>query len=218
MTFAERDDRPNIIVFGVGHSGTTLLAKMLFALGWNQGESPDAADEDYGEHRKIRECNRYVLEHKAIPPEAEAVLRDLKSPWAIKDPRFVITLSSWQPVFASGLGQLPVLLWSIKELEEVTRSHAIRGEMVNGKPGSHDHTVEELWQLAAEHYSNWPGAKLRLSYQQIAIAASLFLPNRTPGGPDLLRKKMREVARLEQSLAQSQALVASLRGNDKDNV
>jgi len=209
MTFAERDHRPNIIVFGVGHSGTTLLAKMLFALGWNQGESPDAADEDYGEHLKIRQCNRYVLEHKAIPPEAAAILRTLKCPWAIKDPRFVITLSSWQPVFASALEQLPVLLWVIKDLEEVAKSHAIRGEMIGDKPGSHNHTVVELWQLAMTHYADWPGPKLRLCYRQIAAATSLFLPNRTPGGPDLLRKKMHEVARLEQALAKSQAAVAS---------
>lgn len=215
MTVAERDDRPNIIVFGVGHSGTTLLAKMLFSLGWSQGESSDAADEEYGEHRAIRQCNRCVLEHQAIPPEAGSVLQALKSPWAIKDPRFVLTLPSWQPVFASVLGQLPMLLWIIKDLEEVKQSHAIRGEMLGDQPGSHQHTVDDLWQLAVTHYENWPGPKLRVCYRQIVAAATLWLPERAPGGPDLLRQRNREVAHLQEALAshasESQASISSLK-------
>ena len=43
-------ERPNVLVLGVGHSGTSILAKMLFAAGWQAGD----ADAEYGESVSIR--------------------------------------------------------------------------------------------------------------------------------------------------------------------
>lgn len=199
MTSAS-DDRPDIVVFGVGHSGTTLVASMLFALGWNRGATAHAADEEYCEHIEIRECNRHALAHGALPANAASVLAGLKTPWAIKDPRFVITLPLWQPLLGSRADRSIVLLWITKDLEQVKRSHELRGELHNGVAGSHGHTVDDLWQCAKTYYEQWPGPKVSLSYESLADAAQRFLPQRTPGGPDLLRQQITRATHLQEAV------------------
>jgi hypothetical protein len=174
------NDRPNIIVFGVGHSGTTILTRMLFRLGWSSGESLDAADAEFAEHIAIRDHNRHILQGNAMPAEAGDTLRALKAPWAIKDPRFVITLGDWLPLFVAEFQRLPALLWVVKEESRLRRSYETRGEFVRGMAGSHGHTVEELVQLATTHYDAWPGPKLRISYDDLADALALF---KSPSGP-----------------------------------
>lgn len=199
MTIAS-DDRPDIVVFGVGHSGTTLVTSMLFELGWNPGATADAADTEYCEHIEIREFNRHALLHGSLPANAASVLDGLKTPWAVKDPRFILTLPLWQPLLGSRGDRSVVLLWITKELEQVKQSHELRGELHNGVAGSHGHTVDDLWEFAKTNYEKWPGPKLSLSYQSIAEAAQQFLPQRTSGGPDLLRQQIARAIQLEQAL------------------
>ncbi len=87
--------KPCVVIMGVGHSGTSVLAKMLHAAGWEPGD----ADRPYGESFSIREINRQVQKTGVFPYEkAKAVLTNLPRPWAIKDPRFVMTLHHWLPV------------------------------------------------------------------------------------------------------------------------
>jgi hypothetical protein len=77
------DGRPNIVVLGVGNSGTTIVTKMLHALGWQAAD----ADETFGESVRLREIN----ESGDFSGAAE-YLAGLPQSWAIKDPRFVRTL------------------------------------------------------------------------------------------------------------------------------
>ena len=46
----EVDGRPNIVVLGVGNSGTTIVTKMLHALGWQATD----ADETFAESVRLR--------------------------------------------------------------------------------------------------------------------------------------------------------------------
>lgn len=46
------DGRPNIVVVGVGNSGTTIVTKMLHALGWQAAD----ADDTFGESVGLREA------------------------------------------------------------------------------------------------------------------------------------------------------------------
>jgi hypothetical protein len=174
MSVAGNDDRPNLVVFGVGHSGTTIVAKMLFALGWHAGEAADAADDEFAENVSIRDCNCHVLDHEEMPAHASALVARLPRPWAVKDPRFVLTLPRWQGAFAA-CGTMPTLLWLTRELDEVKRSYLRRHEMHGDVPGGHGKTVDELWEAAGRHYAGWPGPKMRLAYEAVDAAAALFV-------------------------------------------
>jgi hypothetical protein len=77
------NSRPNIVVLGVGNSGTTIVTKMLHALGWQAAD----ADETFAESVRFREIN----ESGDFSGAAE-YLASLPQPWAIKDPRLVRTL------------------------------------------------------------------------------------------------------------------------------
>ena len=50
-------DKPNIIVYGIGHSGTSIVSKMLHELGWNVGID---VDEYHFEDIPTRELNEVV--------------------------------------------------------------------------------------------------------------------------------------------------------------
>src|SRR6185437_9108184 len=84
---AAQHGRPNVLVYGVGHSGTTILTRMLFALGWNSAD----ADEQYAESVSIRDLNRRLLSDRGKEIDRSgltAALSALPDPWALKDPRF----------------------------------------------------------------------------------------------------------------------------------
>lgn len=170
------DERANLLIYGVGHSGTTILTKMLFAVGWSQGGPPENVDDQFSEHMAIRACNRHALTYGQLPPNAGEVFAHLESPWAVKDPRFVQTLPLWQELLLN-LGQtLPVVVWIIRSIEEVKSSYLRRGELVKGEPGTHGRSVEALWSLASQHYDRWRGPKLSLHLDQIRNAAAMFQP------------------------------------------
>src|SRR5262245_49578120 len=87
--------RPNILLFGVGHSGTSIVAKMIRTLGWNLGGA-----DGFGENVAVRAVNIRILgKHPVDASETVRVLEQLPSPWLLKDPRFVLTLERWIPIF-----------------------------------------------------------------------------------------------------------------------
>jgi hypothetical protein len=168
---------PDLIVVGVGHSGTTILTRLLGKFGWNLPH----ADHRYAEHIKVRSHNRHCLRHRKLKGAVKDVLIELQQskPWAIKDPRFSITLHSWTPLF-SQLGIDPVLVWIKRDLDEVKKSYRKRGEIVRGCPGNRwqgsdrGYTVDEQWQLIQEQVQNWPGHTFEVRYEQLAVAAEMF--------------------------------------------
>lgn len=170
--------KPNIFILGVGHSGTTILTRMLFALGWNAGTEGMTADEEFAEHVGIRECNRYALEHGGLPPNAMSMLEKIPAPWAVKDPRLAMTLQLWGTSIETAGEPLPSLLWIVRDLEAVRESHVRRGEFVRGGVGSHGHTIEALHELAGQQFDSWHGPKLRVEYEGLMAAARIFDPAR----------------------------------------
>jgi hypothetical protein len=164
-------ERPNIILFGVGHSGTTVVAKMLGTLGWNL---PDA--DGFGENVQIRKCNAQIL-HKR-PPDLGALadlVRTLPLPWVVKDPRFVLTLPTWIGLFQTWKQhERPVLLFLTRDLEKIERSYVANNEVKNGVPGMYGHTVRQLAALAAQGYEQWPYRKLQVRFEQVIEATALF--------------------------------------------
>jgi hypothetical protein len=168
---------PDLVVVGVGHSGTTILTQLLGKFGWNLPH----ADHRYAEHIKIRSHNRYYLRNHKLKSAAADVLTELKGdqPWAIKDPRFTVTLHSWIPVFIQ-LDIEPVLVWVKRDLDAVKQSYLRRREIVRGGPGnrwngaSRGYTVDEQWHLIQEQVQNWPWHTFEVEYEQLAVAAEMF--------------------------------------------
>jgi hypothetical protein len=170
-----KDGRPNIIVVGVGHSGTSIVTKLLHTVGW---QAPQA-DSRYYEHVGIRKANTKALATGRLP-DTRAIVKELNAnqPWVVKDPRFTVTLSLWHAV----LQPCPLLLWLTKDIEAVKRSYVRRKELLNGKPGNRwrgakrGYTVEQQLQMITAAVADWSGPVVKLDYTQIAEAAALFKP------------------------------------------
>lgn len=162
--------RPNLVIFGVGHSGTTILAKMLVALGWHVPNN----DERYFEDAKARELNQQLLANR--PADLERHLRTLTPGWVMKDPRQVLTLPRWTKAMAavSAAVEPPVLVHIRRNTEEVLKSYDRRGE--NWRRSHGRRSVLELIEIAERQFQAWPWHRVQLDYEALATAAGLFSP------------------------------------------
>jgi hypothetical protein len=169
---SNRATLPDLVVFGVGHSGTSIATRMLFELGWR----PNGADERFCEPPGITDLDDRILEagpSAATRGAIDAFLAGLESPFAIKDPRLVLTLPAWAPALLDRR-PAPALLWITRGVDDLLASYAARDETVDGAPGLYGRTVEELVATAAKQFDAWPSAKLRLAYEDLARAVRLF--------------------------------------------
>lgn len=155
--------KPNVIVLGVGHSGTTILTRMLIALGWNGND----ADEAYAESVSIREMNEHAWRYGLLPSRAAEQVERLRTPWVLKDPRFCETLHLWTPLL---IEKKPALIWITRNPDATEASYRKRGEgaVIRGK------TRQQNRRNAARQYADWPFAKLHISLEQITAAVELF--------------------------------------------
>ncbi|MEZ6065478.1 MAG: hypothetical protein R3B90_07140 [Planctomycetaceae bacterium] len=162
------NNKPPVVVLGVGHSGTSILTRMLHAAGWD----PVDADRDFAESVSIRQLNQMIQKHGLLPPRrAHALLKVLPSAWAIKDPRFVMTLNHWLPHF-SMLEAPPCLVRINRDPAEVVASYRRRGVR-----GDLPLLVEQRQSLAEQQYDRWPWSKLTIEYERLGEAAALFQPD-----------------------------------------
>lgn len=163
-------DVPNIVVFGVGHSGTSIFAGMLYSIGWN----PNDADEKYGEQVSVRKLNDDTLRTEVFDiVRAENLVANLNPPWAIKDPRLVATLDHWVGVFAR-FDRKPILAWIRRDIAQVKESYLRREELSRGVPRSRGRSIDQLFQLAEDGYDKWPWNKFVVRYEDIAGAVALW--------------------------------------------
>ena len=168
----------NLIVFGVGHSGTSIVTRMLLTLGWHGEGRPGDLDDEYSEHIPIRKINsRLIRTRRWLQHAACNELLNLTEPWVIKDPRFVHTLDRWESVFAAWE---PCLIWLVRDLESVKDSYRRRQRDPTKEPTSRGSSIEGLFQQADLLYQNWPWAKCRIEYESIREAVELYDPQRSP--------------------------------------
>lgn len=168
----------SVIVMGVGHSGTSVVAKMLMRLGFFGGP----ADEQFGEHPGIRELNEVAWQTRELDLDSGwDHLDELARPWVVKDPRFVHTLDLWLPLLGV---YKPTLLWVVRRDRDVAESYAKRGEKYRC-----DQSLDGLYEMARRQFEEWPWGKLRLEFEDIAGAVGLFdlaragLPRGQAAGP-----------------------------------
>lgn len=172
---------PNIFVLGVGHSGTSIIAKMLYAFGYNK----NAADDQFCEDTSFRNIHGRWLSfgfadkktgdefHKTVNHDIENFINGIQRPFALKDPRFVLFADIW--------GQHPLvkkdnscLLYITKDRDSVAESYISRGEVLNGIPFCHGKYLSDLHDIAHDQFLKWPGMKLHISYENLKNAVALF--------------------------------------------
>lgn len=161
-------EKPNIVILTLGRCGSTIVARMLTALGWRL--PPDA--DEYAEPVLMREMNdRIIRGQEPDHDEYYAAARALPAPWVAKDPRFVLTLERWADFMPGAL-----LLYLTRDLDRVEQSLRRAGW---GKPGPEGYTLRGvalpvLAARAAGLYTAWPGPKLEVGYERIREAVKLF--------------------------------------------
>lgn len=154
--------RPNVILFGIGHSGTSIATKMLHALGWCDGD----ADQEFAESVSIREVNEAALHGHLNEEAASKALKSLPQPWALKDPRFVHTIEYWYPLFTD---YEPVLVWLFRNPDSIAASYRRRNEQLR-----FGLSVNESCELAGQTFAQWPWMKLLVTYENLRDAVRLF--------------------------------------------
>jgi len=153
--------KPNILVLGVGHSGTTILTRLIEALGWTC-----TGDEEYAEDVTIRTINQRLRDGKKVgEDEMQAAVEAMPEPWVLKDPRFADNLSKWLPVIRK-LRRRPLLIWIRRNTEAVKESFRSRGER--------SHSVKQLLKDAERNFNDWPWSKIALDYEDLHKACCLW--------------------------------------------
>lgn len=158
--------RPNLIVTGVAHSGTSIVARMLIELGSNRLEA------DYGnntENSLIYDVNQSLIAER--PADWDSVRRLLagRNPWMVKDPHFVFTLDRWVPML-SEFGFRPVLLCITRDHDSVINSWNRRGE---GLPDAAPH-VAVAERMCRQQIDRWPWERIVIDYEKLSKAAAMF--------------------------------------------
>lgn len=165
--------RPNVVVLGVGHSGTSVLVRMLGALDWTL----EGLDEEYSEPPAVRRLNWIARKTGKLSAVAWQSLPSA-GPWVVKDPRFIWTLHLWHEHFQR-VTHPPLLVWITRDDEAVAGSYLRR----NHFGGDRDVALAQIAQrrqLAADQFARWPAGwpKVHVDYEQLRAAVQLFDPAR----------------------------------------
>lgn len=161
----------NIVILTSGRSGSTILAKMLRAMGW----SLPCADDEYAEHVRFREVSDKIVRGK---PHTESMLAEVASslqpePWVLKDPRLVTTFERWKPYLDDGRN---LLLWLHRDRVAVEKSltkkrwgtPSSRGLLIRGL------TIPEIEAACKQYLDEWSGPTASVSFEQVKAAIQLF--------------------------------------------
>ncbi len=157
---------PCIVLLTAGHTGSSVVAAMLHALGWHLPEPSDP----WREGEELRQLNIAARSGRWDPGAAERFLRSLPKPWVLKDPRFCETWRRWLPLLWP---YQPVLLWLRRRGADVVASYARRGEPVK--------LAQERLRTVARIAASWPWRVLPLDYEHLDAAITLWRHSPEPG-------------------------------------
>jgi len=167
----------NIVILTIGRSGSTVIARMLRALGWQL----PGADQAYSENVEFLRLNERLLSGQAPVPQAMRTLvsnLSLREPWVLKDPRLSSTFDVWQSYLDTG-GNL--LLWLRRDLSAIEKSLRHRGWGQPSKRGFllRGRTLPENEKACSKHFAQWEGPKVKIAYEDVHRAIGMF--DRTRG-------------------------------------
>lgn len=186
--------KPNIVVLGVDHSGTSIVTSMLEALGWNNPFIDE--EESYRENVRVRAYNRWLQvnggyepgletqpEYDITYPHAMTTFNMLSpenfyeemipyKPWVVKDPRFFAFWNYWRNLFEC---HGTFLLALTRDPVDLSASYVRRGQTPHTMYGELFGAPCETAQIKVRSiYEEYDGPKLHLSFNDIASAISLF--------------------------------------------
>jgi hypothetical protein len=163
----------NVVVFGVEHSGTSIVARMLSELGWWM---PVTASNDCVEDVIFRKCSKFI-ERGPQTDRDPGILQAAQwewmqrysehEPWVLKDPRLRTQLTKWWPIW----GNRVTVLWVHRPYDAVRKSHVRRKRQRTG--ADTDEARERLrfhFEQCEREYAAWPGYKTKLEFEQFAEA------------------------------------------------
>ena len=179
-------DKPNLILTGVPHSGTTIVAAMLNAMGWRYDETDSEYKKRY-QYKWVVEANGALFMRKKEGAKKEMlhILNDIKKgmdtakkPFVINDPRLIFVLDYWHFVCET---YDAALLMIARPKEALARSYKRRGQYNSrGEPGKYQYNIRQMTRIANDAFDKWPGFKVKVNYNKICSAIKLF---------DIARKK-----------------------------
>jgi hypothetical protein len=186
---------PNIIIMGMVHSGTRMFSTILSKLGWNLGDYDEHFIENIPFTRVNKRilcemglggaCN--IRKNADTVPDylqlglcdkcggtannadqiVDILLDNLESPWVLKDPRIVMTISDyrWQRAIHR---VKPLLLYVERDPKRMKKTFDTSNEDLNNLWGL---KFEEMRQKARMEYENYPYAKVFIKYEDVIAAA-----------------------------------------------
>lgn len=148
----------NIMVLGVGHSGTRFLVQLCSHLGWNVGKT-----DEHWELPEVVRINSNRLAFDTIA--AKELINSLDPPWIIKDPRFIYTLPHWLDI----LNSQPILIHIERNADEILRSHKRRRHKNITKT-----QILGEQKRALALYNSYDGPKWSVTFEQIISAIETY--------------------------------------------
>jgi len=187
------DNRPNVIIFGAGHQGTRLYMQVLEQLGWDIGG--ENLKRRVMENQRFVEINKAMLRERGVcdcgglatvladecdcarcgktfcraptDDDPAGFFASLVDPWAIKDPRFVLTCSDSR--WRAELDRVrPVFVLAERDIDQTRatyRRHGWDSGVIFG------YAIKELRAIARREFEAWPHQKLAISFEQLTAAA-----------------------------------------------
>jgi len=184
---------PNIIILGIGHSGTRVAVNIFSTLGWNAGEI-----DQHGEIPDVVYINDEFIKSNIFNiVKAQRIIDSLPQPWVIKDPRFIYTLPFWLNM---QLGKI-CLLYIDRNINSMHKSYVRRDENVSIE------SLVMLCETAKNIYESYDGIKFSVSFEQIINIVEKF---------DIYRSKnIPAPTSIEQKIIKEQEIIKEQKTNAK---
>ena len=172
----------DLVVCGLGHSGTSLLTQMLIALGWKRNDAHNL----FFESKRFRQLNVALIRESRrkrrqiesdTPSDMLAFLGTLERPFILKDPRFTLVFEAWITVFRNA-GLSPALVLIERDPAAVEKSYRDRGELVDDAPRPQGLSIPEYIERLTFGYESWPFPKVAIRYEDLVSAGLLVQQQR----------------------------------------
>lgn len=151
----------NLLLLTPGHTGSTIVSRMLSAVGWDIGNA-----DEYAEDVDVRAINqRFLSTGEFDRREARKIVGALRNPFCLKDPRFAEpgVLQHWMTVFEK---HEPSLIYLTRDTDRIVASYQSREESV---VMAH-RRIKECRRIA----DHWPWGSVTVDFDAVREAVSLF--------------------------------------------
>lgn len=181
----------NILIFGVGKTGSRLFVNILETFGWNSGDTKEGVRENiwaqninkqillesnicecgiYTKDYICNRCNRNLRNFNKMPLDTKECILSIQQPWILKDPRFVLTLgnSAWQAIWDE---YKPLMIYITRDLNYLRKKYTKIWKQLNNIYGK---SFDELIEIAKDEYKQWKYSKVHISFEQLIEAGKLI--------------------------------------------